>query len=339
MTVQEIWDRAREVMGPQCRVGPVCDGKACRGQIPGVGGIGSGRSFTVCREYLDSVRVMMDVVCAPGEIDTSIELFGRRFSIPFFLAPLGGMGMNYNGYLTDDQFGEMSVLGMAEAGGFAFTPDNPAVAGFRAALPYIKAAGGLGVVTVKPWGPEMLRGRIREALEAGAMAIACDVDSCGNLNLKRAGMPVYPMAPETMAELVNTIGVPFIPKGIMTAESAVRCADAGCYGVVVSSHGGRVLDDSPAPCAMLPEIRAAVGDRLRLFVDGGVRSGMDVFKCLALGADAVLIGRPYAVAAHGGGKEGIVAYTEKILAELRDTMLMTGCRTLSDITPDKIRIG
>ncbi len=339
MTYEEIWEKAREVMAPNCKACPVCDGKACRGKIPGVGGIGSGRSFTVCREYLDSIRVLMDVIYEPGEIDTSLELFGRRFDIPFFLAPLGGMNGNYNGALTEEEFNRAAVEGMAASGGFAFTPDSPGDAVFRAALPYIKAAGGLGVPTVKPWETEKLLGRIREAREAGAMAVACDVDSCGNLNLKRAGMPVFPMSPDTLARIVKTAGVPFIPKGVMTAASAVRCADAGCYGVVVSSHGGRVLDDSPAPCSMLPEIRAAVGDRLKIFVDGGVRTGMDVFKCLALGADAVLIGRPYAVAAHGGGAEGVRVYTRKVLDELRDVMLMTGCRTLSDITPDKIRLG
>ncbi|MBQ9411997.1 MAG: alpha-hydroxy-acid oxidizing protein, partial [Oscillospiraceae bacterium] len=73
-------------------------------------------------------------------------------------------------------------------------------------------------------------------------------------------------------------------------------------------------------------------------VDGGIRSGMDVFKCLALGADAVLIGRPYVVAVHGGGREGVVLYSQKIRNELRDAMVMTGCKSLSDITRDKIRV-
>ena len=98
------------------------------------------------------------------------------------------------------------------------------------------------------------------------------------------------------------------------------------------------MEDAPAPCSMLPEIRAAVGDRIKVFVDGGIRSGMDVFKCLALGADAVLIGRPYVIAAHGGGQDGVVLYSKKLLQELRDVMVMTGCRSLLDIDQDKIRI-
>ena len=94
MTIQEVWSKAREVMGPKCRVCPECNGKACRGEIPGVGGIGNGRSFTICREYLNCVKVMMDLVYEPEEISTSIELFGEHFDEPFFMAPIGGMDSN-----------------------------------------------------------------------------------------------------------------------------------------------------------------------------------------------------------------------------------------------------
>ncbi len=339
MNIQEVWTKAREVMGPTCRVCPECNGKVCHGEIPGVGGIGSGSSFTVCREYLRSVKVLMDLVYEPAEPDTSLELFGRTWSIPFFMAPIGCMGTNYNGYLTDEDYAEYSVGGMIESGSLAFTPDAFYDELFELQLPVIRAHGGLAVPTVKPWAVPKLMDRIRRAEEAGAVAVACDIDSCGNLLVKKAGKAVYPLSPAAMAEVVRGTRLPFIPKGIMTPEAAVRCAEAGCYGIVVSNHGGRVLEDSPAPCSMLPEIRAAVGDRLKIFVDGGIRSGLDVFKCLALGADAALIGRPYVVAAHGGGKEGVILYSQKILGELQNAMVMTGCHTLADITPDKIRVG
>ena len=338
MNIQEVWEKAREVMGPKCRVCPECNGKACRGEIPGSGGIGSGRSFTVCREYLSRVKVMMNLVYEPGEPDTSVELFGRRFAMPIFMAPIGGMDSNYNGYMTDSDFANMSIRGMVESGSLAFTPDGFYDSLFELQLPIIKEVGGCAVPTIKPWEMEKLIRKIRQAEKADALAIACDIDSCGNILLKKAGKPVYPMSQVTMARIVQSTELPFIPKGIMTAEAAVHCADAGCYGIVVSTHGGRVIEDAPAPCSMLPEIREAVGRRIRIFVDGGIRSGMDVFKCLALGADAVLIGRPYAIAAHGGGQEGVVLYSQKLLQELRDVMVMTGCKSLSDITLNKIRI-
>ena len=124
MTYEEIIRKAREVMGPNCRVCPVCDGRACRGELPGLGGIRSGSSFTVCRPYLDSIKVMMDVVYDAGELDTSIELFGRTWPFPFFMAPLGDMGLNYNDYLSEEEWSRMSVGGMAECGSLAFTPDG-----------------------------------------------------------------------------------------------------------------------------------------------------------------------------------------------------------------------
>ena len=97
------------------------------------------------------------------------------------------------------------------------------------------------------------------------------------------------------------------------------------------------MDFAPATCEVLPEIKAAVGDTIKVFVDGGVRTGVDVFKMLALGADGVLIGRPLVTAAYGGGAEGVRIYMEKVIGELRDTMKMTGCATIADITGDKIR--
>ncbi|MCR5663810.1 MAG: alpha-hydroxy-acid oxidizing protein [Oscillospiraceae bacterium] len=338
MTLEEIWEKARSVMAPNCRACPECNGLACRGQIPGVGGIGSGSSFTVCREYLRRVKLMMDVIYEPGEIDPSIELFGRRFALPVFMAPIGGMTNNYNGAISDRTWAEISIRGMVDGGSLAFTPDGPNEKLFRLSLPVIQDVGGLGVPTIKPWAKDELLGRLRDVEASGACAVAVDIDSCGNPNLKLAGKPVYPMAPALLREITQGLRIPFIMKGVMTAASALRCADAGCYGIVVSTHGGRVIEDAPAPCSMLPEIREAVGSRVKIFVDGGIRSGLDVFKCLALGADAVLIGRPYVVAGHGGGREGVALYTEKILENLRENMLMTGCRRLSDIGPEKIRI-
>jgi len=132
--------------------------------------------------------------------------------------------------------------------------------------------------------------------------------------------------------------VPFIVKGIMTAESAVKALDAGADAIIVSNHGGRVLADVPATAEVLEEIVDAVGQRTRVIVDGGIRSGIDVFKALALGADACLICRPVLVSYYGAGKEGIECYFDKILSELKDTMYMCGARSISDISRKMIRI-
>ena len=331
-TYNDILQQARQTLDGVCSVCPVCDGKACRGRIPGVGGKGSGRSFTVCREFLDSVHLNMDVIHPHFEADTSIELFGRRFRYPFFAAPIGGMKLNYGGRISEEAYVEAVTAGTRAAGTFAWTGDGPDEAIFQTTLPFIAAADGAVIPTIKPWTQEKCIARIREIEAAGAMAFAMDIDSAALINLKLMGKPVFTKSTGELRELVEATALPFIPKGIMTPSAAVRCAEAGCYGIVVSSHGGRVMEDAPAPASQLREIRRAVGASLKIFVDGGVRTGADVLKCLALGADAVLVGRPYAIAAHGGGAEGVQLLTQKLGAELAEAMLMTGCASLEEIS-------
>ena len=117
----------------------------------------------------------------------------------------------------------------------------------------------------------------------------------------------------------------------MTPSAAERAARAGADGIVVSNHGGRVLDGVPSTAEVLPRIAQAVGGDLEVLVDGGIRSGLDVFRALALGAKACLICRPFVVAAFGGGEGGVVAYLEQLMTELKDSMEMCGAATIADI--------
>ena len=117
----------------------------------------------------------------------------------------------------------------------------------------------------------------------------------------------------------------------MTPNGAKKAVEAGASAIVVSNHGGRVQGDCPSTAEVLPSIADAVGGQITIFVDGGIRSGVDVFKALALGADAVLIGRPVIPAIYAEGAEGLNVYLDKIYNELVDTMTMCGARKLSDI--------
>lgn len=336
MTYQELLENARKKMAPNCRVCKECNGIVCKGEIPGTGGKGNGRAFTESVEFLASVKINLDTIYENEGQDTSVSLFDRTFKYPFFAAPIGGMNLNYNGAITESEYVDAVVNGTIAAGSAAFTGDGANDSLFLDSLPYIKAVNGEAVPTIKPWKNDKALEKIKLLEEAGAMAFAMDIDSAGLINLALAGKPVSAKSVEELSELAASTKVPFIVKGVMTAEGARKALEAGAYAVVVSSHGGRVLQDAPAPCSMLPEIRAAVGGKLKIFVDGGIRSGADVFKAIALGADAVLIGRTYVIAAFGGGAEGVELYTNKIGAELRDVMIMAGCKNISDITMDKI---
>jgi (S)-2-hydroxy-acid oxidase len=130
----------------------------------------------------------------------------------------------------------------------------------------------------------------------------------------------------------QTGGLPLILKGILTAEDARLALDAGADAVVVSNHGGRQLDHAPASITVLPEVVEAVGGRLPVLLDGGVRRGGDVFVALALGAAAVLVGRPIAWGLAARGEEGVVDVLEILRAELDNVMALSGCNRIADVT-------
>lgn len=173
--------------------------------------------------------------------------------------------------------------------------------------------------------------------DSGSFAVAMDIDAAGLPFLKNLTPPAGSKSVEELQEIVREAKVPFILKGIMTVKGALKAKEAGAAAIVVSNHGGRVLDQCPATAEVLADIVDAVGKDMKIFVDGGIRSGVDIFKALALGADAVLIGRPYVTAVYGGAGEGVAAYTEKLASELKDTMAMCGAHSLEDISRDMVR--
>jgi L-lactate dehydrogenase (cytochrome) len=127
---------------------------------------------------------------------------------------------------------------------------------------------------------------------------------------------------------------PLIVKGILDADDAKRAADAGADGIVVSNHGGRQLDGVPSTARALPPIAAAVGERLTVLADGGVRSGLDVVRMLALGAKGVLLGRAWAWALAAGGEAGVAQLVDILEAEMRVAMMLTGVTRIDQIGPE-----
>ena len=129
---------------------------------------------------------------------------------------------------------------------------------------------------------------------------------------------------------------PLIIKGILDAEDAKAAAAIGADGIVVSNHGGRQLDGVPSTAAALPSIADAVGDRLTVMADGGIRSGLDVVRMLALGAKGVLLGRAWAYALAGAGEAGVAHVLQLIEAEMRVAMALTGCTRIADIDRSRL---
>ena len=136
---------------------------------------------------------------------------------------------------------------------------------------------------------------------------------------------------EDVAWVRQNFDGPVLVKGVLTAEDGRKALDLGCDGVVVSNHGGRQLEGAPAPIDVLPEIVGAVGDKLEILVDGGVRRGGDVLKALALGAKAVLIGRPYVWGLALGGQDGVSHVLELLRAEMKRSLQLMGCSSIHDL--------
>ena len=320
MTYQEILANARTCMGPYCKSCPTCNGAK---------GIGTG--FIRNYQKWQELCVNMDTICENKPVDTSFELFGHKVALPVFAAPVGAMQLHYGDKYDDLAYNDILVTACAQAGIAAFTGDgtNPAV--MEAAAEALKKNGGCGVPTVKPWNMDTIRQKMELVKAADPFAIAMDIDAAGLPFLKNLTPPAGSKTVEELKEIAAMAGKPFILKGIMTVNGALKALEAGASGIVVSNHGGRVLDQCPATAEVLPAIVDAVGGRMTVLVDGGIRTGMDVFKALALGADAVLIGRPFVNMVYGGGAEGVQVYVDKLKAELADTMAMCGAHSLSDI--------
>ena len=299
MTYEEVLSNAKTCMGEFCKACPVCNGKACSNKVPGPGAKGSGTVAIRNYDKWQELCINMDTICENKPVDLTSEIFGRTFKYPIFAAPIGAMKLHYGDKYDDLEYNDILVSSCADAGIAAFTGDgtNPAV--MEGATRAIKQKDGNGIPTVKPWDINTLK--------------------------------------EELREIVKEAEVPFIIKGIMTVKGALKAKEAGAAAIVVSNHGGRVLDQCPATAEVLAEIADAVGNDMKILVDGGIRSGVDIFKALALGADAVLIGRPFVTAVYGGGAEGVAAYTAKLAAELEDTMAMCGAHSLSEISRDMVR--
>ena len=311
MNYTECIEQARGRIGSYCKACSECNGRACKNQMPGPGAKGIGDTAIRNYDKWKEIRVQMDTLVENRPCDTTLELFGRTFQYPFFAGPVGAVQLHYGDCLNDISYNDILVSACAASGIAAFTGDGTDSNVMVAATKAIKNAGGLGIPTVKPWNIEVIREKMAMVKDSGAFAVAMDIDAAG---------------------------LSFIVKGIMTVKGAMKAKEAGADAIVVSNHGGRVLDQCPATAEVLEEIANAVDGSMKIFVDGGIRSGVDVFKALALGADAVIIARPFVTAVYGGAQEGVEAYVNKIGSELKDTMAMCGVASLKEITRDCVRV-
>lgn len=324
MNLAELRENAREKLKGYCRVCAVCNGKACAGEVPGMGGVGTGSAFTGNLEALAKYRFNMRTIHEVKTVDTSMDLWGNKLSIPVLAAPITGTTYNMGGKMTEEEFIEAMIAGSLAAGTLGMTGDAADPALWKSSMKAIASNQGKAIAIIKPREQKEIISRIRDAEKAGASAIGMDLDGAGLITMALKGQPVSPKTPKEIREVISATKLPFILKGIMTPIEAALAVEAGAAAIVVSNHGGRVLDHTPGTADVLPAIADRVKGKLIIFVDGGVRTGADVLKLLALGADAVLVGRPLIVGVFGVGPDGVTFLINKMKDELVQAMLLTG---------------
>jgi isopentenyl diphosphate isomerase/L-lactate dehydrogenase-like FMN-dependent dehydrogenase len=235
-----------------------------------------------------------------------------------------GVSYNMGGQISEEGFLQEIVAGALSAGTLGMSGDGANPEMYNGGLKAIAAHQGKGIPVTKPRAQAEAIKYLQAAQDAGVLAVGMDIDGAGLITMALKGQPVSPKSFEEMKELIAATKLPFLVKGIMTPEEAEIALAAGAAAIVVSNHGGRVLDSTPGAAEVLPAITARVKGRLLIFADGGVRTGSDVLKLLALGADLVLVGRPLIIGVMGGGRVGVALLLNKLKSELLQAMLLTG---------------
>ncbi len=338
------WDDVRSAasknFGSVCRACRECDGNVCAGWVPGVGGVGTGTTFKDNFKAWRQMRLRLRTIHSVKEVDPSIQLFGRTLAHPILAAPMTGTSTNMGGVLTEDEFTEYFIRGMAETGSIPMVGDGASINKYQIILDAAARHDGWAIPIFKPRvDEEELRRRFDLARDVGCPAMGMDVDAANFITMQKKGVAVETKTPAQLRDYISYAGRPFILKGIMTPDQAELAVEVGASAIVVSNHGGRVLDFMPSTASVLPGIASAVKGRLTVFVDGGIRTGDEVLKALALGADAVLVGRPLMIAAVGAKAEGVSLYVKRMEKELKKAMLLTGCARVSDASPEILQMN
>src|SRR3990170_3701249 len=272
MDLKTIRKNAREKLQGYCRVCPVCDGRVCAGEVPGMGGVGTGGAFMANVEALARHRLIMRTIHPVKEADLSFDLWGAKLSLPVLAAPMTGTPYNMGGKMTEEEFITEIVEGSLLAGTSAMTGDGADPAMYDSGLKAGAAHHGRTIAIIKPRQQEEIVKRIRQAEAAGVLAVGMDIDGAGLVTMELKGQPVSTKTFDELKETGAATSLPFVLKGIMTPEEAELAVKARAAAIVVSNHGGRVLDFTPGVAEVLPRIADPGRGKIIIFSDRGVPS-------------------------------------------------------------------
>ena len=279
-------------------------------------GKSAGNSDVITRQYYDSLLIEMRVLDSVFP-STGITLFGRELRTPIMTAAFSRLNET-----CEDGFAKLAEG--AKAAGTAAWMGIGGDEEFRA----LAASGVPAVKIIKPYrdNDEILR-QLEVARSCGAMAAGVDVDHCvakdGTVAFTREGDAVAPKTTEEIRSFAEAAGIPFIVKGVLSVHDAVKSAEAGA-GAIVVSHNHAIMPCAVPPARLLPQIARELKGRVVIIVDCGIAGGADAFKALALGADAVCVGRPLLGPLIKEGADGVRKLLQTMTDELAGFLARTG---------------
>lgn len=281
----------------------------------------------ITREYFDSLLVEMRHIDAVIP-STKLELYGETFDTPIMMAALSHLNT-----VCDNGMVEMAK------GAHAANALNWAGMGDEAEIAAIAATGARTINIIKPYADnDYIFQRIEYAQRCGVLALGMDVDHSFGGNGKYDDVLGEKMKSKSLVELkefIRATELPFIIKGVLSEQDAYKALEAGAKGIVVSHHHG-IMNYAVPPLYILPKIAKVINHQIPIFVDCGVVSGMDVFKALALGADAVSAGRVIMDPLKKNGSMGVKDQIIKMTEELAGVMARTCSQDLNHIDPSVI---
>ena len=337
MSEKEIQQQARQKFGKEvCYVCKVCDGITCASGVPGMGGLGQMNTFQDNSIALGEYYILPRYIRKNIQSVVKTKFLQQELSFPMMAAPMTGVNTNMKLNVDDYEYAISVLKASVEFGTIAWLGDGASPDKYLKMIQALKEVNGKGILICKPREDDhMLKERFQRAEEVGAFAVGMDIDAINFKTMKMKNLSSIARKVNDLQKVRSFTKLPFILKGIMSPEDAKDAINVGADVIVVSNHGGRVLDDMPGTARVLPKIKETLkNEKITICVDGGVRSGMDIFKMLALGADFVLVGRPISIYGVGGGVGGIKFLYQKYYQELLKTMNLTGLENLSKITKD-----
>jgi 4-hydroxymandelate oxidase len=283
------------------------------------------------RAYLDRIHVEMRVIDSV-EADLATEIFGEKFSSPIMMPAFSHLNkVGEDGKRPMVQYAEaakqMNLLNWV-----GMEPDED--------YAEIAATGARTIRIIKPFADhDIILSQIAFAVQHNAAAVGIDIDHIVGTDGKYDivdGFPMGPIRQADLAEYVKVSPVPFIAKGVLSVQDAVRACEAGCKAIVVSHHHGRI-PFGIAPVQILPRIKEALAESgVKIFVDCSIDTGYDAYKALALGADAVSVGRGILAPLLKEGTEGVVKKVSRMNEQLSELMMYTGIRNTKSFDPSVI---